>query len=139
MLPNAFIGKTEKPSHEELAAELGSAKVLWDDLLLALAAECNADIHEWKSYSRKAGWSLRVLCKKRAIVYLSPCRGSFRASFALSDKAVEEARESKLPPKTLKIIEEAKRYPEGTAVRIDVTGPKDAAVVKKLAAIKLKN
>jgi hypothetical protein len=73
----------------------------------------------------------------RNIVYLSPFRGSFRASFALGEKAVAAARKSCLPPRILKSIAGVKRYPEGTAVRIEVNDPEDAAIVKMLAAIKL--
>ena len=77
--------------------------------------------------------------KQRVIVYLSPCRGCFRASFALGDKAVRAARQSGLPAGAVKIIDQAKRYAEGTAVRIEVKAAEDLAVVEKLAAIKLAN
>ena len=139
MLPNAFIGKATKPSESELAAELGAAKTLWDELVKGLASEHKIDGQEWNSYSRKAGWALRLKHKERNIVYLSPHRGCFTASFALGDKAVQAARHSGLPPQVLKIIDEAKRYAEGTAVRIEVKTGKDVAVVKKLAAVKLGN
>jgi hypothetical protein len=52
---------------------------------------------------------------------------------------VKAARQRGLPQKVLKIIDQAKRYAEGTAVRIDVKGPADVAVVKKPAAAKLEN
>ncbi len=39
----------------------------------------------------------------------------------------------------MKTIDQSKRYAEGTAVRLDVNGPKDLAAVKKLVAIKLEN
>ncbi|HLJ49393.1 MAG TPA: DUF3788 domain-containing protein [Bryobacteraceae bacterium] len=140
MLPNAFIGKAEKPSDEELAAELGRrAKTLWDQLLSELADQHNINIAEWHSYSRKAGWALRLKLRDRTIVYLSPCKGSFRASFALGDKAVAAARASKLPKKILSIIAEAKKYAEGTAVRFDVEDAKDVAAVTVLAALKLQH
>lgn len=139
MLPNVFIGKAKKPSESELAAELGSAKTIWEQLVREFAEEHGIDVQEWNSYSRKAGWSLRLKHKERNIVYLSPHRGCFTASFALGDKAVQAARESGLPPSVLRIINEAKRYAEGTAVRIEVKTSKDAAVVKKLAAVKMEN
>jgi len=139
-MPNAFIGKRETPTDDDLAAELGrSAKGLWDRLLAGLAEQHNIVTREWHSYSPKAGWSLRLKRDKRTILYLSPCRGCFRASFALGGKAVEAARASGLPPSVIRIIDSAKRYAEGTGVRIDVNGPEDIAVVEKLAAIKLAN
>src|ERR1035437_6387990 len=139
MLPNAFIGNAEKPTGEELAAELGPAQALWDQLVTGLAQEYGVAVQEWNSYSRKAGWSLRLKRGERNIVYLSPGRGCFMASFALGDRAVRAARESALPKPVLQIIESAKRYAEGTAVRLEVSGPRDIAAVKKLAAIKLAN
>lgn len=139
MLPNAFINQTEKPTDDELSAALGPTRALWDQLLAELEGELDVAIQEWNSYSPKAGWSLRLKREKRTILYLSPCRGSFRAAFALGDKAVEAARRSKLPKRALRIIDEAKRYPEGTGVRIDVKRPPDIALVKKLAVLKLEN
>jgi uncharacterized protein DUF3788 len=139
MLPNAFIGKPDKPTDEVLAAELGAAKALWDQLLADLAKESNLHVHEWNSYSPKAGWSLRLQHKKRSIVYLSPYKNGFRASLALGDKAVQAARRSNFPAHVLKSISQAKRYAEGTAVRIEVCEAKDLAVFKKLVALKLEN
>ena len=76
--------------------------------------------------------------KKRNIVYLGPGTGCFLASFALGDKAVAAARKT-LPAGVLKIMDGAKRYAEGTAVRIEVRAAKDAQVVKMLAKIKIEN
>lgn len=70
---------------------------------------------------------------------MSPGHGGFTASFALGDRAIQAARRGRLPKRVVEIIDEAKRYAEGTAVRIDVTGPGDIAVVRKLTAAKLEN
>ncbi len=137
MLPNAFIDKPKKPTAAELTAALGPSKALWDRLLAGLADEHNLTVQEWNSYSRKAGWSLRLKLKDRNILYLTPCQGCFFVSFALGDKAVTAARQSNLPPGVIKIINEAKRYAEGTAVRLEIKKPKDIEIVKQLAAIKL--
>jgi Protein of unknown function (DUF3788) len=139
MLANAFAGKPDQPTESELAAALGPAKSIWDRLLAELAQKCDLVTREWNSYSRKAGWSLRLKDGDRNIVYLSPGPGCLMASFALGDKAVRAARESKLPKTVLDLIENAKRYAEGTAVRLEVRVPKDIAAVIKLATIKLEN
>jgi len=139
MLPNAFIGKPGQPTARELAAELGAAQALWDRLLAELATKLKLTASEWNSYSPKAGWSLRLKLKERNIVYLSPHRGCFTASFALGDKAVTAARASNLPRSVIEIVDRAKRYAEGTAVRIEVRGVKDIEPVVKIAEIKLAN
>jgi hypothetical protein len=136
---NTFIGKARKPTDAELAAALGSAKAVWDKLIGDLADECGIVDQEWNSYSVKAGWALRLKHEQRNIVYLSPRQGCFLASFALGDKAMQAARQSKLPPPVIKIINEAKKYAEGTDVRLEVKTLKDIEPVKKLAAIKLAN
>ncbi|HZL78027.1 MAG TPA: DUF3788 domain-containing protein [Candidatus Limnocylindrales bacterium] len=139
MSPNAFINKPKQPTNAELAAALGPAKATWDQLLTDLAQEFDVNVHEWNSYSLKAGWSLRVKRKARTIVWLAPCPGAFRVALILSDKAVLAAQEAKLPKRILKIINEAPKYPEGTGVRLEVKSSKDIATLKKLAAIKLAN
>ena len=139
METNAFIGKAKKPMEEELAAALGPAKAAWDLFIAGLAEENGVDGQQWSSYSRKAGWSLRLKRKKRTIVWLAPCQGCFRVAFILGDKAMKAARECELPKRMVKILEEAPKYPEGTGVRIVVKGDKDIAVLKKLAEIKLAN
>lgn len=139
MKENAFIGKLKEPTDKELAAELGPAKALWDQLAADLAEEHHVAEPEWNSYSKKAGWSLRLKHKKRVIVYLAPCHGCFRVAFVLGDKAVKATHEVKLPARVAKSIAEAPRYAEGTGVRLEVKSAADIAVVKKLAAVKLQN
>jgi hypothetical protein len=140
MLVNAFIEKTTKPTDAELAEALGdSSKALWDKLAAELAEKHGVTVPDWHSYSRKAGWALRLKRKDRAIVYLTPSRGCFMASFALGEKAAEAARESGVPPAVVKIIDEARRYAEGRAVRIEVRGPSDVAAVVKVAVAKIEN
>jgi xanthine/CO dehydrogenase XdhC/CoxF family maturation factor len=136
---NAFIGKQKPPTKEELSAALGSGRPLWEELLKRLARELNLTESEWNTYSIKAGWSLRVKCGDRIVVYLAPVQDCFRASFALGDKARRAALSSDLSKETVVLIANAKKYAEGTAVRIDVRSEEDLALVVKLARAKLEN
>lgn len=97
------------------------------------------DKEEWHTSSVKLGWSLRLQSKKRNIVYLGPRKGFFVAAFALGDKAIGAARTSDLSSRVLKIIRDAKRYAEGSAVRIEVKSDEDVEAVIKLARIKAEN
>ncbi|RPJ58602.1 MAG: DUF3788 domain-containing protein [Acidobacteria bacterium] len=139
MQPNAFIGKAEQPTEAELSEVLGSARVLWDRLVSNLSEKHEVSVQEWNSYSRKAGWALKLKRKDRAIVYLSPAIDCFMASFALGDRAVEAARQTDFPEEVIQTINQARRYAEGTAVRIDVRTPEDVDVIEKLAVIKLEH
>ena len=139
MEQNAFAGQARRPTDAALASVLGECQLLWRGLVADLKRELKLDAAEWHSSSVKLGWSLRLQLKKRNIVYLGPRAGYFVAAFALGDKAVAAGRKSGLPAPVIKIINEAKRYAEGTAVRIEVRQAEDVATVKALAKIKIEN
>lgn len=136
---NAFAGKTDAPNAQELTLALGPTKALWDKLVDRLQRKHEVNGQEWGSYSPKAGWSLRLKCKERIILYLIPLHGSFQAALVLGDRAVKIAREAKLPKSVLKTIAEARRYAEGTGIRIAATEPEDIATIEELALIKIEN
>jgi hypothetical protein len=138
-IQNAFIGQAKKPTPAEVSAVLGPSAKIWQQLVDWLAEEQGVTVQEWKSYSIKHGWSLRLKLKKRTIIYLVPFSGCFGAMFILGDKAVKTARQSKLPKSVAKVIEDAPRYPEGTGVRLTVKAAKDLGAIRKLAIIKLEN
>lgn len=137
--PNAFAGRAGAPGDSDLTSALGAARPLWDRLLAEAAGKLGASACEWKSYSPKHGWSLRVMRRKRTIVWLTPRDGSYGATFVLGEKAVAAARNGGLPAKLLKAIDEAPRYPEGRGVRLSVRSARDLPGVMKLAAIKAAN
>lgn len=136
--PNAFIGHSAQPTPAEIASSLGDAAGLWKQIV-DWVADQGAPEEEWKSISPKYGWSLRMKRKKRTILHLGPCNGCFRVVFILGDRAVAAARKSDLPRNVLEDLEQARRYVEGTGVRLIVRQEKDLAAVRKLVQIKLAN
>jgi hypothetical protein len=138
-VPNAFIGKAEKPTVEEVSTALGSRAKIWKQLVDWLVEEQGVAAQEWKSVSLKYGWSLQLKLKKRTIVHLSPCNGCFRVILILGDRAIKAARQSNLPKGVAKAIEDAPRHTEGTGVRLIVRGTEDLAAIRKLVLVKLAN
>lgn len=138
-IPNAFIGKQEKPTSKELSDALAAVSPIWDELVTDLMTGLGLTEQEWSCYSPKYGWHLRLKLKKRNIVYLSPCAGRFRVSFVLGDRAVAEARKSRLTASVFKLLDDAKRYPEGTALYLTVRNARDIPSIRKLAQIKVAN
>jgi hypothetical protein len=136
---NAFINHAAQPTTEELATALGPTTTIWNKLVRCLADEYGLTVHEWNSYSLKAGWSMRLKLKKRNILYMSPCKDYFRVAFILGDKAVKATRQIKLPQRIVKVIDDAPHYPEGTGIRLIVKRMSDLPAIYKLAAIKLAN
>lgn len=137
--PNAFAGQADRPTRKAVESALAESNPLWIGLIAELKSELGLDGEEWNTSGVKYGWSLRLQLKKRNIVYLGPRFGSFVAAFVIGDKAVAVARQSPLPARVLRMIDEAKRYAEGTPVRIEVSKPEDLAAVKILARIKVEN
>jgi hypothetical protein len=137
---NAFIGKSERPSPEELSAALGPTAIHWDKFVEWMASELGVVTQEWKGvYPNKYGWSLRLKMKTRNIVYLSPYPGFFMAGFILSDRAVKAAEEARFSPTVARAIAAAPHYPEGTGLRLAVRTARDLQPLRKLAGIKLAN
>ena len=87
----------------------------------------------------KYGWSVQLQHKKRTVVYIIPNKGQRTGAFAFGEKAVAAAHAGDLPATILDLIDNAKKYPEGRAVRLDVKTKPDVEIVEKLAAIKLAN
>lgn len=136
---NAFAGFKKHPTEKSLAEALGETYRLWQRLVADLMSELNLDNAEWHTSSIKHGWAFRLQLKERNIVYLSPFDGYFVVTFVLGDRAVAAAKKIELPETILEIIRDARRYAEGTAVRIEVRETEDLAAVKTLARIKLEN
>ena len=138
-IPNAFVGRTEKPSLKELAGALGPALPVWNEIIARIGTELSVKDQEWNSYSPKYGWLLKLKLKKRNILYLGPCNQRVRVSLILGDRAMKAARECKLPAKVVKALDEAPHYPEGTGVVLMPKNSADITSVLKLAAVKLAN
>lgn len=136
MALSAFDDKAAPPDEDALAATLGAAYELWNTLRGRLASGWHPYAELWGYTSKSTGWGLRVKRGERVIVYLTPRHGEFLASFALGEKAVLDAQARGLPSAVVELIDGARRYAEGRAVRLTVTSAADIDVVEKLAAAK---
>jgi hypothetical protein len=139
MAVSAFEDKSSAPRATELTETLGRTSALWDELRGHITSDYQPLVEKWNFSGRKWGWSLQLKQKKRTVLYMTPCKGYFVAGFALGEKAVKAAHASDLPNSVLDMIDSAKRYAEGRAVRIEVRTKKDLDNTKKLAAIKMAN
>jgi hypothetical protein len=131
-------GRTNPPDDATLEQALSTTKKLWDAIVAHLDGLPNELVREWKYYGNKHGWQMKVTDGKRAVLYLIPHDGSFRAALALNDQAVAALQSQKIPPSLVREITTAKAYPEGRPARVDVTSRSDLTVVKKLLALKLR-
>jgi hypothetical protein len=118
---------------------MGRAIKHWTAIVKQAASDYQPLDQSWGFSGTAWGWSLRLRQKKRTIMYLTPCKGYFIAGFALGEKALRAAREADLDESTLALIDGARKYAEGRAVRIEVRRKRDRGQVIKLAAIKMEN
>ena len=134
-----FDDKSQQPTDEDLAEALGRTKKLWDDLIDHVGSEFEPVTLQWNHSGAKYGWSVRLIRKKRTILYLIPQAKHFLTAFVLGKKATDAARQSKLPADIMAIIEEAPVYGEGRGFRVPTKNKQTLNAMKKLAAIKMAN
>jgi hypothetical protein len=136
MALSAFDDKSRQPQEADLKATLGTSYARWNDLKKLISLQYAAS-PEWGFSGKAYGWGLRLKTEKRAVLYMTPCKGYFLASFALGEKAVKAAHESDLPESVLAAIDGAKKYAEGRGVRLEVRSAEDVRNIEKLAVIKM--
>jgi hypothetical protein len=136
---SVFVDKSRPPQDDDLAAMLGSTFVFWNELKRLIASRFTPLSVEWGFSSKKTSWGMRLKGEKRTILYMTPCKGYFMASFALGEKAVKAAHKSDLSASVLKVIDNARKYAEGRGVRLEVRSAEDVRNVEKLAVIKMAN
>jgi hypothetical protein len=136
MTVSAFESKAIPPAEDTLRVTLGPAAALWDRVKAHVQAAHGPFAEEWYFAGKAHGWAFRLKDAKRAIVYMTPHRGHFVASFVLGEKACTAAREARLPAAVLQAIEDAPRYVEGRGIRVPVRTARDVRTVEALAALK---
>lgn len=134
-----FDDKSHQPTNEDLTEALGRSKKLWDALIEHVEREFEPVTLQWNHSGTKYGWSVRLIRKKRTILYLIPQAKHFLTAFVLGKKATDVVRESDLPADIMEAIEEAPVYAEGRGFRLPTKTKRELEAMKKLAAIKMAN
>jgi hypothetical protein len=139
MALSVFDDKASPPTDRALGRMLGRTNGLWTRLRSDLQDAHGPLDEEWSFAGKNYGWSFRLKQRKRSVVYMTPCRGYFLASFALGEKACRAAHEAGVPSSILAIVDSAPKYAEGRGVRIPVRNQSDVTGVEQLAAVKMAN
>ena len=139
MALSAFDDKKKRPKPAQLEKTLGRTYIHWDNLIKHVAEEYWPMDQMWGFASAKWGWAVALKRKSRTVLYMTPCEKHFVVGMALGEKAVEAAHGAGLSADILKTIDEATKYAEGRAIRLEIRNKKDLDTVKKLAAVKMAN
>jgi len=125
------------PSAAALGRALGATQPLWDELVAHLEATYAPVTPEWKTARTSPLGFLRLIRKKRTILYLLPRDGYFLTAFVFDEKATAAVRASDLPATVITELNAARVYAEGRGIRLETRTPQDVDTMKKLAAIKM--
>ena len=137
MAPSCFDDRSHKPDKRQIKTALGSSSDLWFGLIEDVSAQFAPIVEEWAFSGANYGWSLRLIHKKRRILYLIPQKGHFLAAVVFGDKAVVAANESSLPAEVLRELNDAPKYAEGRGIRLQVKSREDLKTVETLVSIKV--
>ena len=91
---------------------------------------------EWKFYSPKFGWTLKLLHKKRNFCFISPREGYFNLSFVFGDKAVTEIQKNSLPKEIIDEVVNARKFAEGRGLRLQIRSSDQLDIIQQLLEIK---
>ena len=136
---SALTDKSHEPTDDAVRGVLGKAYEIWNGLIDLVEERIGPVSRVWGYTSKTTGWGLRLKQKDRIIVYMTPQTGKFLVSFALGEKAVAEAKRTKLSSTLLTAIDTAPRYAEGRGVRVEVSRKNQVRDLATLAKIKCEN
>jgi hypothetical protein len=132
-----FMNKAIIPNDKDLQIELGETYAFWKEIMDFVVLKYPKAAMEWSCPGSKYGWSFRMKDKKRAIIYLLPREGYFKAAFMFGQKATDSIMSSIISNPIKEELMGAKVYAEGRGIRIDVKERVVLDDIKKLVEIKL--
>lgn len=134
-----FADKSQQPTDTELYSALGKASTTWQEFRNYIEETYGPLTNEWKLYSVKYGWTLKVLKKKRNLLFFSARKDFFIISFIFGDKAVAAAEQSNLPQEIITELVNARKYAEGRGILLEVKEQSQIEYLKELIRIKIEN
>lgn len=121
------------PGDDELVKLLGRSQAAFQALVHDRAgATC-----EWKRYSKKGPWVLKVSEGERTLFYLIPQANQFEMTVVLGQRATDAALAGRVRPELHATIRSAKPYVEGRPVKVEVSSKEGLPGVEELVAVKL--
>ena len=134
---SVFDNKEIMPNDGMVSAALGNAAMMWDELRTHVVDNYPDVVGEWKHYGKAAGWTYKLLSKKRNLLFFVPKTGCFRLRIVLGEKACACAEaDNELPNGVKEAIRTAAPYTEGRSIDIDINRLEQLETIKRLLMIK---
>lgn len=134
-----FLDKAKQPDEEMLMNVLGKAYGIWGNIKQQVNDAYGPITEEWKYYSKNSGWTMKLMLKKRNLLFFTPYKQCFGISFVFGDKAVAKVNESNLPQSIKDELNNAEKYAEGRGLRLEIKTKKEAESILELINIKVNN
>lgn len=132
-----ILHQNKQPTENDLQKRLGRAFHLVDGTLEVLHSEYQDISFEWK-FSKTSGWYLVYNRKKKRIFYLFPLDNDFTCKVVFNDKSLEKIKNGSFPKYVIEMIQNVKKYPEGTLCIFDKSNFKIKTMLR-LLRIKIEN
>ena len=136
MATSIFDNKEIVPNDEDLEDVLKGSLDTYNKLISFLEKEYGALTKEWKFYSKKAGWTLRITGEKRNLIFFSPNDDYFLVTVNMSVKVSKIVLDLDISDTTKKLIKEAKPYAEGLSILIEVKKEEDLEDIKTILNVR---
>lgn len=136
-MKSIFTDKEKMPTDAALKKAIGRTYSSWKALSDFTYQAYPAATESWNFSGEKYGWSFRISDRKRALIYLLPRDGFFKAAFVFGQKATDEILSSDMDETIKTELKNAKVYAEGRGIRVDVKNQSLLKDLKKLISIKI--
>ena len=137
---SAFDDKSIIPDDDMVAAVLGNVAPIWSDLRSHITESYPNVTDEWKYYGKAAGWSCKLISKKRNLLFLVPKIDCFRLRIVLGEKGCACVEmDNELPEEIKQAFRDATPYSEGRSIDIDIDRREQLESVRRLLKIKYEN
>ncbi len=134
-----FLDKSAQPTERQLEAAIADTYEYWNETKNRITELYGKTKGEWKFYSKKSGWTLKTLLRKRNLFFFKPFANYFSLTFVFGDKAVNVIEKSDVSEALKRVLRDAKKYAEGRSLLVKVKTRNDLFDVYKLIDIKVKN
>ncbi len=136
MAIGVFVSKEQEPIDEMVKQALHLNFALWQDVIGYLKEQYGTIESEWKFYSKKSGWCLKIASEKRNLLFLLPCDNYFIATVNMGESVREKVLSADIGKKSKELIKDAKVYMEGISVPFSVHNEIDLNEVKSILYIR---
>lgn len=136
MAVSFFDNKAVVPDVQMVADALKDTYPYWEQLQSHVQANYPSITGEWKHYGKKAGWTYKLISKKRNLLFFIPLNGCFKLRIVLGEKAASRAQATAIPNEIKEAIRTAASHIEGRSIDIDIGHHEQLEAVEQLLKIK---